>query len=242
MRTLRALTALIIAAFALTGCMKLDMDLSIDGRSDTLSGRFIVAIDKNLLTLNGKTPEEAYAASERGLRELPAGSRSEVYDDGRFYGRKIIFERYPLAEFNRQNPSGSISHEDGKYIFTMDGSNPVADSTPAALATALANLEITISVTFPGKVIEHDRQSTVQDRTVIWKLKLADFRSIRAVSEEEQRFPWMLLAMVTGLFGVFVVAGIVVLALRLGRKPEPEPVSSPAAAPPTAPFPTWPSS
>jgi len=234
MRTLRALTALIVAAFTLTGCMKLDMDLSIDPRNDTLNGTFIVAVDKNVLTMEGKTAEEGYAATESNLRELPPGSRSEIYDDGRFYGRKIIFERYPLAEFNRKNPSASITHADGKYTFKMDGTNPVASSTPAQLVTALANLEITISVTFPGKVIEHDEQSTLQDRTVVWKMKLADFRAIKAVSQEEETFPWMLLAIVTGVFGTLVVAGILVLALRLGRRRAPD------SEPPTVPLPISP--
>ena len=234
MRTLRALTALIIAAFALTGCMKLDMDLSIDPRNDTLNGSFIVALDKNILTMDGKTAEESYAKTEKGFKDVPAGTRSEVYDDGRYYGRRIIFESYPLAEFNRQSPSASITHQDRKYIFGMDGTNSVAASTPATLVNALANIEITISVTFPGKVIEHDPQSTLQDRTVVWKMKLADFRAIRAVSQEEPTFPWMLLAIVTGLFGTLVVAGILVLALRLNRKP------APVSSPPTSTLPISP--
>jgi hypothetical protein len=234
MRTPRALTALIIAAFALTGCMKLDMDLSIDGRDDTLNGSFIVAVDKNVLTMDGKTAEEGYALTEANLKQVPPGTRSEVYDDGRFYGRRIIFERHPLAEFNRQNPSASITHEGDRYVFRMDGTDPVADSTPAELVGALANMEITISITFPGKVIEHDQQSILQDRTVIWKMKLADFRAIRAVSEEESEFPWMLLAIVTGVFGTLVVAGILVLALRMGRRP------TPVSAPPTSPLPVSP--
>ncbi|HZM81671.1 MAG TPA: hypothetical protein VFC19_38610, partial [Candidatus Limnocylindrales bacterium] len=110
MRTLRAFTALMVAALTLTGCMKLDMDLSIDPRNDTLNGAFIVAVHKNVLTMEGKTAEQGFAATEKGLKEIPPGTRSEVYDDGMFYGRRIIFEQYPLAEFNRQNPSASITH------------------------------------------------------------------------------------------------------------------------------------
>jgi hypothetical protein len=221
MRTLRAPAALLVAALTLTGCMKLDMELSIDPRNDTLNGTFVVAVDKNVLTMEGKTAEEGWTTTESGLRELPEGTRSDIYDDGRFYGRKIIFERYPLAEFNRKNPSASITHADGRYTFRMDGTNPVADSTPPELDGALANLEITISVTFPGKVIERDKQGTLQDRTVVWKMKLADFREIRAVSQEEPTFPWMLLAIVIGVFGTLIVAGILVVALRLRRKPAP---------------------
>lgn len=234
MRTLRAFTALIIAAFTLTGCMKLDMDLSIDPGNDTLNGTFIVAIQRTVLTMGNKTPEEGFANTEKTLKEIPPGTRSEVYDDGLYYGRRIIFERYPLAEFNSRNPSASIKHEEGKYFFQMSGTNAVNYSTPQNLVAALANLEITISVTFPGKVIEHDRQSTLQDRTVVWKLKLADFGAIRAVSQEESTFPWMLAAIVTGVFGVLVVAGILVLALRLNRKP------APVSAPPTATLPISP--
>jgi LppM domain len=219
MRTLRAFTALILAAFTLTGCMKLDMALSIDPHSDALNGSFIVAVDKMVLTIDGKTPEEGFATTEKNLKDVPAGTRSEVYDDGKYYGRKIIFEGYPLAEFNRQNPSTNITHEDGRYIFRMDGGAPVANSTPEQLVAVLANIEITIAVTFPGKVIEHDTQSIVHDRTVVWKMKLTDFKQIRAVSQEGSSFPWLLLAIVTGLFGALVIAAIVVFALRMNRRP-----------------------
>jgi len=218
MRTLRAFTALILAAFTLTGCMKLDMTLSIDPHSDTINGSFIVAVDKAVLTMDGKTAEESFATTEKNLKDVPAGTRSEVYDDGKYYGRKIIFEGYPMAEFNRQSQSASITHEDRKYIFQMDGGAPVANSTPEQLISVLANIEITIAVTFPGKVIEHDAQSVLHDRTVVWTMKLADFKQIRAVSQEESSFPWLLLAIVTGLFGALVIAGIVVLAMRMNRR------------------------
>lgn len=233
MRTLRAFTALIVAAFLLTGCLKLDAELSIDPSNDTLNGSFIVALSKNVLTMNGKTAEEGFSAAEKTFKDVPPGTRSEIYDNGMFYGRKIIFDRYPMAEFNRLNRSASFTHADGRYVFRADGTDPVNTSTPAELLAHLANFEITISITFPGKVIEHDSQSTLEDRTVVWRLKLADFGPIRAVSEEESTVPWMLLAIVTGLFGTMIVAGILVLALRLNRRP------APVSAPPTSPLPVW---
>jgi hypothetical protein len=224
MRPWRSLTALVLVAFALTGCMRLDMDLSINGENDTLSGSFVVAMDKGVLTLNGKTPEQGFADTEKSLKDVPQGTRSEIFDDGKYYGRKIIFDGYPIAEFNRQNSTSSITHRDGKYIFAMDGTTPVKNVSSPEWMNALANIEINISVTFPGKVIEHDAQSTLHERTVTWKLKLTEFKQIRAVAQDKkQGFPWVLLAIVTGIFGVLVVAGIVVLALRLNRR-QPPPV------------------
>jgi hypothetical protein len=46
----------------------------------------------------------------------------------------------------------------------------------------------------------------------------------------------MLAAIVTGLFGTLVVAGILVVALRMNRRP------APVSAPPTEPLPIWPAS
>lgn len=220
MRTPRAFIALMLACFALTGCVKLEMAIKIDPGNETLDGSFIVAVSRPVLTQDGRSVEQGFALTEQNLKQVPQGTRSEVFDDGKFYGRKIIFDAYPIAEFNRLNPAVSITHADGKFAFRADGSDAIPTTVPPEVQKVLEEVEIIIAVTFPGKVIDNDSAATVRGTTVNWRMKLADFGQIQATSQEAEDFPWLLLVTVTGLFGALVIVGIIVLALRMNRKPQ----------------------
>ncbi len=221
LRPLRALAALVVVAFALTGCMKIDITVAIDGGRDVLNGSLIFAMEKNILTMDGKSPEEGFKATEDELSTLPKGTRNEVYDDGRYYGRRVHFENMPFSEFNAADDGPRITHENGKYIFTYD-TDPADLGDIAALgAQVLDSIQYTVSVTFPGEVVERDAKAMLEGRTVKWNLKVSDGHNLRAVSEEPTRFPWLLLGAVAGLFGLLVVAGIVALAIRMNRRPAP---------------------
>lgn len=215
LRPLRAFAALLAAAFMLTGCMKIDMNLTIDADKDVIDGSLIFAMDKQVLALSGKSPEESFKDTGQ-LDDLPKGSRSEIYDDGKFYGRKLFFEQVPFAEFNSTTDGPRISHADGRYVFSFDAES--ADLGDAAvLGPALDSIEYTIAVTFPGNVIERDSKARLEGRTVSWVLKLSEKHELRAVSEEPSSFPWLLLGAVAGLFGLLVVVGIIVLAVRMNK-------------------------
>jgi len=215
MRLWRPLLAL-LTVFALSGCMKLQMDLSIDGEADAVSGSFIYAIDKQVLAMSGKPAEETFNSSVKDLKQLPAGTRQEVYDDGKFYGRKVFFDKTPFEKFNRQDPgSPHFEHRDGKYYFTMD----LSGQNTGAGKQVLDQIEVKVSVTFPGKVIDRDNLAELHGKTVSWTVKMSAGHKFSAVSEEGSRVPWILVGVVGGIFGLLVVAGIVVLALRMNRKP-----------------------
>jgi LppM domain len=234
MRFWRPLLAL-LTVFALTGCMKVQMDMSIDSEVDAVSGSMIFAIDKQVLALSGKPAEETFGNTAKNLKQLQTGTRSEVYDDGKFYGRKVFFDKVAFAEFNKTDPgSPRFEHRDGKYYFTMDGDMSKADLGTAQGAAAkpiLDQIEMKVSVTFPGKVIERDNLATLDGNTVSWTVKMSSGHQFKAVSEEPSKLRWVLVAGVGGLFGILVVAGIVVLAIRLNRKPDADPA---AAQEPTA--------
>ncbi|HCT75576.1 MAG TPA: hypothetical protein DGG94_15440 [Micromonosporaceae bacterium] len=236
MRSLRVLSALLFATFALAGCMKVEMNLTVNGEQDTINGSMIFAMDKAVLTMNGKSPEEAFAGTANEIKELPKGSRSEVYDDGKFYGRRIIFENMTFEEFNRAEPGAPrFTHQDGKYTFGMDADMSNADLGPqsAVIKPILDTIELKIAVTFPGKVIERDNLAELSGNTVSWKLKMGSAHKLNAVAEEPATFQWLLVAGVGGLFGILVVVGIVVLAIRLNRRPKQpaEPIGTPVEGP-----------
>jgi|KBSSwiStaDraftv2_1062776.scaffolds.fasta_scaffold47999_3 hypothetical protein len=221
MRFWRPLLAL-LTVFALTGCMKVQMDLAIDGENDAVSGSMVFAIDKQILALSGKPAEDSFNTSVKDLKQLPAGTRAEPYDDGKYYGRKVFFDKVAFAQFNKTDPSSPhFEHRDGKYYFTMNGDMTQADLGPqtAVVKNILDQIEVKVAVTFPGKVIERDNLATLDGKTVSWTVKMSSGHQFRAVSEESSDFNWVLVGSVGGLFGALVVAGIVMLAIRLNRKP-----------------------
>ncbi|WP_117212968.1 LppM family (lipo)protein [Allorhizocola rhizosphaerae] len=230
-RPLRAVAALVVAISALTGCMKIDFALTVDGERDVVNGSLVFAVAMPILTLQGQTPEQGWANVEDELSELPEGSRAEIYDDGTFYGRRIHFENMPFSEFNAAPEGPRIAHENGRYIFTFEtNATELGDvaTVPVEMLNEIQKIEYRVSVTFPGDVVERDDKAVLQGRTVTWTLRVSENHDLRAVAEEPEGFPWLLLGLVAGLFGLLVLAGIVALAMRMSRRPPHEP------APPAA--------
>ncbi|BCJ78025.1 hypothetical protein CS0771_75690 [Catellatospora sp. IY07-71] len=257
--SLRTVAALALVAFSLTGCMKLDLDLTVNS-DDTLDGTVVLALDKSVLKMSGKDPEQAFANAESGMSDLPEGSRTEVYDDGKYYGKKIVYDDLPLADFNSGKPGApSLTHADGKFVFTADLGTGVADLGRQAelMRPFLSGIRITFAVTFPGKVVEHDSRAVADGRTVRWDLQIGEDNKLRAVAEDSS-FPWPVVAVVGGALGLLVIVGIVVLAVWLSRRqraaqaaldsapaypaavPAPDTVAAAPAYPPTQAYPTVP--
>ncbi len=223
MRLFRPLLALLMV-FALGGCMKMEMNFGIDGEHDTVTGWVVIAVDKQVLALSGKPPEETFKTSVQDLKQLPTGTRQEVYDDGKFYGRKVFFDKVAFTQF-AQSSAGSphFEHRDHRYYFTMNGDYSQADlgSQAALVKNILDQIELKVTVTFPGKVIDRDNLAQLDGNTVSWTVKLSSAHQFSAVSEEPSKLNWVLVGAVGGLFGALVVAGIVVFALRANRKRAP---------------------
>jgi hypothetical protein len=232
MRPLKACLALVVAAFALTGCMKLELAIAVDG-DDTVSGTLIYAVEKEVLEkVPNTTPRQVIKDVLTKLAAMPAGTRSEEYEDAKYLGHKVIFDRMPLAEFNRKDGTGpQLVHSGGLYTFTMNGDTATMDLGPdLTYYDILNNTEVRISVAFPGRVIERDNLATLDGQTVNWRVKMGSKHQFKAVSEEPSTFPWPLVAGVSGLFGLLAIFGIVVLVIRLRRRPQPvsEPMLTPA--------------
>ncbi|WP_020521435.1 LppM family (lipo)protein [Catelliglobosispora koreensis] len=250
MRPLRALAALLFAAVTLTGCMKIEMDLTVS-KSDTINGSMIFAMEKVLLTASGQSPEKAFEQMSSGNDSLPTGSRVEVYDDGKFYGQRILFENLALAEFNKSSDKEAdaprLVHENGRYVFTMKAkaASDELGAEGAQMAAMLANVEMKFTVTFPGKVIEHDADAKVDGNTATWNLRMTKNYELRAVAEEPALISWQLATIVGSVLCVVLVAVLIVVAVVISRRRRTPPaavtqegVVVPGPLPPTAAYPT----
>src|SRR6476620_378245 len=101
----RARPLLLAAAtmLLLTGCVKLDVDLTV-GDNDTVSGTYIIAIDRSVLQLTGQDADQFYdqIASDFDTSGLPEGASAEIakYDQDNFVGATLTVKNVPIDEIN----------------------------------------------------------------------------------------------------------------------------------------------
>ena len=189
MRTARAwgrsLAILSALTLLLTGCLKLDMALTVSS-DDTVDGELVFAVNKELLELSGQTVDDFL-----GQTQVPSdveGATQEPYEDDTFVGTKVIFDSVPLAELQRSSDPDSLSivREGDRFEVTgvLDLSttdrelqgNPLEGQITEAFDTA----ELRIAVTFPGEIIETNGQ--VDGTTVTWEPKFGERTELTAVA------------------------------------------------------------
>ncbi len=119
----------------------------------------------------------------------------------------------PLSSFDGSTEGlPTITHQDGRYTFTQQvGAMAQAGQTPMSSAT-----DISVTVTFPGKVVEASGNASKDGRTVTWSDVSAETASLRAVGSDGSTSPLTWVAL--GLLLVLLVAGGVVLAVVLARR------------------------
>lgn len=119
----------------------------------------------------------------------------------------------PLSSFDGSTEGlPTITHQDGQYTFTQQvGAMAQAGQTPMSSAT-----DISVTVTFPGKVVEASGNASKDGRTVTWSDVSTETASLRAVGGDGSTSPLTWAAL--GLLLVLLVAGGVVLAVVLARR------------------------
>ena len=263
-RRLRVVALAAATVLLLTGCVKLDVDLTV-GDNDTVSGTYILGIDRSLLQLTGQDADSLYQQLSSGFdtSTLPEGTTATAskYDQGDFVGAEVKIEHLPIASLNTlggdtaQSTSSqfTLTHEGDLYQFhaTLDTSSASAGASPISVPDSVtASAEIRIKMTFPGEVTETN--GTKDGTSVTWEPKLGAAADLTATAKDSGGATgggggsnaWLVvLAIVAGLAVVAII--VVYLVARSRREhapPPPGPVEPPgpppglgSLAPPTAP-------
>ena len=267
----RLRVALLAAAtlLVLTGCVKLDVDLTVSD-NDRVSGTYIIAIQKSLLQLTGQDADGFYEqiASDFDSSDVPEGATvtTEKYDEGDFIGAQIKVDNVPIDQINDVGGGStgttgsndlSLTHEGELYQFraTLDTSSTGDQSPISVPGQVTESAEIRVKVTFPGEVTETN--GSKDGTSVTWSPTLGESAVLTATAKDSggggsgdggSNTVLVILAIVAGLA---VVVAIVVLLLARGRKEKPPPPQGPAVpatpppslsslAPPTTPVPSPP--
>jgi hypothetical protein len=188
--------ALVLGVAALTGCIKMDMDMKLTS-DDKVSGSVIVGFSDQAITAMGQKPadfakemvKESATQTNDPKNKLPAGSKLSVkaYSKGGFSGVESVFSNMPITELSRATGAasdaaasagasgGSSSKDDFKivrkgntFVFTgaIDMATGDTGSTGGMDLSSFGKPEMRIAITFPGSVTKHNGK--LSGKTVTW--------------------------------------------------------------------------
>jgi len=231
-RTLPRILAVGALVLALAGCVRFQADLTLN-TDNTVDGSIVVAVVVAEETEEARTTALTQAGDIESqllgsLRDAAGVSTSEYEEDG-YLGSRITFDDVALDAFSGQKPESLKFTRDGdEYLFTgvLDFS---AQSIPDDEGED-DGTNLTVSVTFPGEVSEHNGE--LAGTTVTWSTPI-DQRlemSARGASAPAGA-PVLLIVLV--IVGILVLAAAVVAVLLFLRSRRAKaPVAAPEGATP----------
>lgn len=262
---IRRAGALVGLALLLTGCLKLDMALTVSS-DDTVDGDLVFAVNKEIVELTGQSVDDL--VGDATVPEDVEGATQEPYEDDRFVGTRVTFDDVALADLQERADPDALSIERRGDTFVVSGvmdlsaddgdieGNPFEDQIADAFDTA----ELRIAITFPGEVLETNGR--VDGTTVTWEPAFGERTELTAVASavaggggdadsgaeaagETGSSSWGN-ALLYGIVGL-VVAGMIVALILMARRrtvaapsppgpPDAEP-GDPGAPPPIPPAP-----
>jgi len=175
-------------AFLLSGCIKLDMALTVN-KDKTVSGTVILGFADSLAALGSGTGSST-TTTPGGLDGLinkkSKGVTVSKYHEGGFTGEKVTFDHAPLTAFSAAaQKDGSFGIDikgnqaiiSGSLDLSSNGTGTSATSpTDAALTKAMfAGAQVRVKVTFPGKITKSTGEISKDRRTVTWNPTFGGF-------------------------------------------------------------------
>lgn len=264
-RTLtRAAVATMLASglmLLLTGCLKMDLDLSIK-EDQTVNGTMLIALESDTMRMFGVDPADMLAEQDESFTDVD-GVTITPYDDGTWVGSEYTFDQVSLDDFNTDaadDPEAMqviYDSEAGTYEFRavadfafeeeFDEEGMDLDGIPFDLETMWRTAEITMAVTFPGEVLEHNGE--VSGTTVTWSPPVNERTELYAVARasdgglspaalvDRAGSNWWWIVAVGLLVALGAVVLVIVLVLRGRRTPPTAPAPMAVPTPPNMPPP-----
>lgn len=196
-RKIAAIFAALLSAFLLTGCIKLDMDLTVN-RDKTVSGTVIAAISDYLAELSeesGDTSSNSLTSELDSLFDVNTpGITVKEYKSGGFSGQQYILDRVAISELTGDvtNPEGfNIKIEDNKVNVSGVLDLSIDEETTSSLESFGADLakglfssaQMRIAIRFPGKVISSSGEISADGKQVVWTPVIGERNELSATVE-----------------------------------------------------------
>ena len=200
MRRWGALRAVALAGAAvvlLSGCLKLDVNLTVRS-DDKLDGTVIVGVDKQVAALlPGGAANVGQLINNGGQPEISGAEdvKTAPFDDGKFVGQQITFKGAPLEEAGNTTGDLSIKHDGDVYRLTgtLDLNLGDLSNLPGNVAgsinpqEALANSVVHVQVNFPGRV--QSSNGSNDGCSVSWEPKFGTTTDARRRGQGQRQLP-----------------------------------------------------
>lgn len=207
-----------LLVLALAGCVRFQADLKLNP-DDTVNGSIIVAV---VTDDDDKSREAASAGADRIAEALLPGLRgadgvtASVYDQDQYIGTKFDLANTPIEAFSGGGSEGALTLTREGSEFAFSGT---LDFTPGDGQTQIKpdddTSNITVAVTFPGEVTEHNGE--LSGTTVTWSGTLESKIDMEArgsaVASGPPAWLWAIAALV-----VLVVATIIIVMVVRRRR------------------------
>jgi hypothetical protein len=206
----------------------MDVDLTLHG--DQADGSMIIGVNRALLDLSGESVED-FLADIDADDEIPEGATVRPYEDDVYVGQEYVLSGVDIAEFDNDVVSISYDAEAGTY--DVSGEMDMTDIGPEA--AELGEFDISVSITFPGEVTDHN--GTLDGRTVTWTPVLGEINEMQATARDgggSDLPAWLLIAIAVAV--VAVLAGLAYFLVRRNRATPEAPVAAPDEGPPAGPW------
>ena len=196
-RKVAATIAALLATFLLTGCIKLDMDLTVN-RDRTVSGTVIGAVSDYLAAMaeeSGDTSSNSLTSELDSLfDENTPGVTVKEYKSGGFTGQQYILDHVAISELSGDSADadgfkikieGNKVNVSGVLDLSMDEETTSGlELFGADLAKGLfSSAQMRIAVRFPGKVISSSGEISADGKQVIWTPVIGERNELSATVE-----------------------------------------------------------
>ncbi len=220
------LAAVLVLTLVLSGCIKMDVDLTLHG--DKADGSMIIGVNRQVLEMSGQSVDD-FLADINANDGIPEGATVRPYEDDVFVGQEYVLDDVDIAELTDEDMSISYDAEAGTY--DVNGALDLSDI--GSEVAGLGNPDISVSMTFPGEVTDHN--GTLEGNTVTWAPVLGETNEMRATARDGRGsgLPVELLVAI-GVVGVLVLTGFIVY--RVVRRSDPEPLDDPSTSGDTRPI------
>lgn len=162
------------ATLMLTGCLRFSADLTLDP-DNTVSGEYVVAVKKGTGEKYGMSDTEMAQEIWGDYPKAGALSGASIgdYDDDGYVGVRVSFADQPLEVFAPRDDEWGVERVGDEFVVSGPSNavpqDAAGDVPDGELTAALADARFTVSVTFPGDVLESN--GTADRRTVTWQLR-----------------------------------------------------------------------
>ncbi|NND76352.1 MAG: hypothetical protein HKN44_15245, partial [Ilumatobacter sp.] len=184
----RTVPLVALLVIALSGCFKINLDVDVnDDGSGTVSG--LVALDTNAAAELASLFEEegAEAPTREELcqefltdTDVPEGSTTEAYEDGKFCGVRFSQE-FAAGELDQVLSESLAGDGTGDFDIRRDGDGWRFEATFDDTATGdaeffpdelFSDAEFVVRIKLPGRQVEHNADSIDENGAMVWNVNL----------------------------------------------------------------------